>query len=239
MKTTILLLFVFFSFQMAFSQNEDTEPSDAYLGQVNPHFTMGIPLQEFAGAMDDNAIGLGASFLMDLPGMPVSAGVQFDYLSFNHKKLRVTDPIGNTGFGADYDWVTRSQALLMGLVFRLQPKHGFWLKPYMEGSAGWRRLFTNTTLNDRNTTHNSYFGTDLDISDWSVYYGGALGLTVALAPVVRFDMGCRFFMAPSADFYTKRKDAGAVEDPLDAFELKHSASTNMFLPEIGVSILIE
>ncbi|MFQ5447618.1 MAG: hypothetical protein ACE5FF_11865 [Saprospiraceae bacterium] len=239
MKTTILLLFSFFFFQMAFSQNEDNEPTADFLGQINPHFTMGIPLQEFADAMDDNAIGLGVSFLRDLPGTPVSAGVQFDYLSFNHKKLRVTDPIGNTGFGSDYDWVTRSQALLMGLVFRLQPKHGFWLKPYMEGSAGWRRLFTNTILNDRNTAYNYNVGTDLDISDWSVYYSGAIGATVALASEVRLDMGCRFFMAPSADFYTKKKDAGAIEDPLDVFELKHSAATNMVLPEIGVSILIE
>jgi len=238
MKITIPLLFAFFSFHMAFSQNEDREPPAVTFGKFTLHFTLGLPVQEFAEAMDGHATGLGFSFLMDIPETPVSVGVQLDYLSFSHKKLRVKSPIGNTGFEGDYDWTTRSQALLPGAVFRLQPEHGFLLKPYGEGSVGWRRLFTNTTLSDRNSTGNSNSGTHLDISDWSLYYGGALGVTVALAPEVLLDLRCNLVIAPSADVYSKKKDAGIVEEPLDAFELKHPASTNLIMPEIGVSIML-
>jgi hypothetical protein len=238
MKTTITFLLVFFSLHIAFSQNEVDESSGDIFGKFSLHLTMGIPVQEFADAMDDNAAGIGFSFLMDIPETPVSAGVQFDYLSFNHKKMRVTSPIGNTGFEGDYDWTTRSQALIIGAVFRLQPKHEFLLKPYGEGSLGMRRLFTNTTLTGRNSSYNPNFGTDLDISDWSLYYGGAVGIAVLLSPEVMLDLSCNFIIAPSADVYTKKKNAGTVEDPLDAFELKHSASTNMILPRIGVSFLL-
>jgi len=239
MKTTATLILPFLFLQWGFAQNEGRDTMPEWLGSVNPRIISGIPMGEFSGAMDDEAFGLGGSFLFDIPGIPVSVGAQADYLSFSHKKLRVRNAIGNTGYERDYDWVTRSQALLIGAVFRIQPAHHFWLKPYAEGTAGWRRLFTNTTLTDRNTGDNPNVGTDIDKSDWSLYYGGALGINIPMAEDVMLDLACFFSFSPFADFYTKKNDAAPVEDPLDAFELKHSSSTNMVIPKLGVSILID
>jgi hypothetical protein len=238
MKTTFTLLFaLFFPF---FPEAQDaTVPPGEPVCQINPSFVVGVPLLDFAEKMDDTGFGAGSSFLVNLKAAPFWVGAGFDYLSFSSKRVRIREPIAQTGISRRYDWTVHSQALLPYAVLRYQPESDFFIRPYLEGKIGVRGLFTITRLDERSDSEYDVIDTRTNLSDWSFAYGGGAGLQIFFTndKCGAFDLYCGWMRGAAADFYTKAAGAGVSDDPLDAFEKRHTSATDFLLPRIGFTIL--
>lgn len=235
MKTAFTLLFFFFSVQFLFAQQPDS-----LAGLFSARFLAGIPQGDFADKMDDNAFGLDVAYLARVGNSPVYVGGSFVYLHFSRYKIDVDIPIGQTGFDEEYNWITASQAIFLQTSVRFQPEHEGLFKPYLEGSLGARRLFTNTRLENRNYNNESYYDDDLEVADWSISYSGKAGVQVAVTKdgILALDLGCTYSYAGGGEFYRKKDNPGPVSDPLDAFELKRASATALLIPSAGFTLSI-
>lgn len=235
MKTaSTFFLFLFFC-QIATAQLPDS-----IVGQFSANFIAGFPTGDFANEMDDNAYGLDLAFLARIPRTPVLAGARFGYLHFSRYKIDYDEPIGETGFDSEFDWITASQAIFLGGVFRVQPAVHPGVHPYFQGEIGARRLFTNSRLVNRNDTEDGLLGNDLEVADWAPFYSGKAGVQFILTKdkIMALDLGCTFSYAGSAEFFRKINDPGNVADPLDAFERRRSSATAMVIPSLGFTFNI-
>ncbi len=213
---------------------------DSTVSQFSLNFTPGIPTGDFASKMDDNAYGLDVAFLTRIKQSPVFAGARFGYLHFSRYKIDVDEPIGDTGFNSEYDWITASQALMLGAAFRVKPGLPGPVSPYFQGEVGARRLYTNTRLVDRYDTENNRERSNLELADWAMFYSGKAGVQILLTRdrLLALDLGCTYAWSGNADFYRKKENPGPVASPQDAFELRSANSTALLIPSIGFSFNI-
>jgi len=239
MKKAIPLFIFFFISHFLVAQLPDST-----VGQFTTNFLMGIPSGDFADKMDDFGYGVDVGYLAKIKNSPFFAGARFGYVHFSRHKIDVNEPIGETGFNREYNWVTASQAIFLSASFRLQPKVKGPFQPYFQADIGGRRLFTNTKLinspNRNSDANGNFFRPQLEIADWTVFYNGKAGVQFILTKdqVLALDLGCSFSYAGGAGFFRKKHMIGPISEPLDAFELRSASSTAMFIPSLGFSFNI-
>lgn len=202
---------------------------------MNVNAGLGIPRDGFRDRLDAVGFGLGGNILVDLPALPVQAGLDISYTGYQRAKLDLELDVG--GFFEDFDLITRNNIFQMHGLIRFEPPVNYFIRPYMDGLVGTKLLYTRTRLINRDNSEEGVVETDTDQHDWAFSYGGALGVKVYLLESVAVDLRCLYLLGANATYMVKRPDADQLnlEDTIDAFEEKRSP-THLLLPQIGVTI---
>lgn len=196
-------------------------------------FQVGIPVQVFAREGQEVAGGLAGMFLMQIGERPLLVGLEVASLRFDSERIRFEDNFN--GFIEEFRQSTKNNAVLLHAVVRFQPQTARRFRPYLDGMLGAKDLFTRTTLENLDTEDSS---SNTDRADWTLSYGLAAGLQLALFrnPALTIDLRCMYTTGPNATFLVRQPGIeGPFNDPRDAFWEKNAPPT-MIIPQLGVSI---
>lgn len=169
-------------------------------------FTPGFPLGEFGDTLDRTGLGGDLGFAYRWPGSIVSTGVSFGFLIMGSESR--DEPLSPT-IPDLMVRVTTTNAVLLGHLFvRLQPREGF-IRPYVEGLAGFHYLATTTSISDTDDWGDTLSSTNLD--DWALSLGLGGGVKIGLLKVrsegspetkmgLDLDLGVRWLKGGRADY---------------------------------------
>ena len=196
---------------------------------------LGLPQDRFRENVDAVGIGGGGSILFRMREKPVYIGFGGGWMNYAHETQDFTIQVD--GFFEDYEWRTNSNIIHGHAMLRFQPDVVFPLKPYIEGMAGFKNLYTKSKLIDLNGDDDEVIERESNLSDWAFSYGGSIGVHIAYWEHigVRIDAKLTYLQGQNARYLARMEDtAGQVFDqPIDAFE-ERIGPTNMLIPQIGV-----
>ena len=209
---------------------------DAYYNQIlltlNGH--LGLPQDRFQDNIDAVGLGFGGSMLFRMRDKPVYIGFEGGWMNYAHEKLPFTVQVD--GFFEDYEWRTNSNILHGHAVARFQPDVVFPIKPYFEGLAGFKNLYTRSKLVFLDGEDDDVVERERNLNDWAFSYGGAIGVHIAYWEHVgvRIDLKVTYLQGQNAQYMARLEDPPQVLDfSIDAFE-ERIGPTNMLIPQIGV-----
>ncbi len=240
MKPILTLLFWMASFCLLLAQEAD-EAMPAMAARrmpafsVNGNFQVGIPLDAFRDQLDEIGLGGGVLLMGNLGKSPISAGLELSLMSYDSETADYTVRVG--GFFKDYELTTSSNIFLGHAVVRIQPFGTGFVTPYLDGMVGFKNLFTSSSLTDLDFSET--VESDINESDWAFSYGGAVGLQIHFnrSHTWSLDLRCAYLPGNNASYLVRSPDPIGgfdYDDPLDAFEKKHSP-TYLLMPQLGVT----
>ena len=218
-------------------------------GQVNLRGTVGIP----QGGLRDNISGVGGGVHLHLGGWvhqsPVMVGLDLGILNYG----RTTDeaPFSSTvGPRVPVQVTTNNNVLETHLSFRLQPKHGR-IRPFIEGLAGFKYLFTRTSLAETDFGDDASLGDEItgstNYDDFALSGGAGAGIDVRLyqpddpsksVRAVSLHVGVQYLLGQEAEYLAEgnlNDDNGNGQ--LDRSEMDVRRSRTTFLqPQFGVTL---
>lgn len=234
MKKFLIFTLIILSFLSVQAQDEtNLEVETKNKATANLNVFAGIPMGIFKDRQAETGFGWGGNVLFEVR-KPVSIGFDVAWQRYD----RDTDFfIEFDEFGDAFDTEEETSHQILGLngLVHLEPEINFFIQPYVEGTFGFNRFYTQTTLTDANT--NEQFNSVNNHSDWALSYGGAFGLLVNVKQKLLFiDLKCAYRVGNTAEYYTRIEDAN-FSIPLNNFERKISP-TNMLMPQIGITFLL-
>lgn len=223
----------------------DSEPKIS--GQFNVRGTIGVP----QGGLRNNISGPGGGLHLYLGGWtgerPLLVGVDVGILNYG----RTTDqvPFSSTvGPRVPVEVTTSNNVLETHLSLRLQPRNGR-LRPYVEGLAGFKYLFTRTRIGDDSGDDN--LGDDIASStnydDFALSGGAGAGIDVRVfqpedsakkVRAVSLHLGVQYLLGSEAEYLSEGQLSDENNDGrLDQSELEVRRSRTTFLqPQFGVTL---
>jgi hypothetical protein len=220
----------------------------AISGQVNLRGTVGVP----RGGLRDNISGLGGGLHAYIGGWtgqsPFMIGLDLGILNYG----RTTDqvPFSSTvGPRVPVEVNTNNNVLETHLSLRLQPRTGRF-RPYIEGLAGFKYLFTRTTIGDDDIGEDD-FGDDIaestNYDDFALSGGAGAGIDVRVyqqrkagktVRAVSVHLGVQYLLGQEAEYLAEGELTDENENgQLDQSELDIRRSRTTFLqPQFGVTL---
>ena len=222
-----------------------TYPAAPVTGTGSLSFVLGIPTGDFADNVD--GIGYGGSLFVgaQLGASPLVLGLDVAFLTYGRDVDRV--PFSQTvGPRVLVDVVTTNNIVQPHLVARLQLPSGV-LRPYVEGLAGFKYLFTESRIEDVDFNDDRDIASTTNFDDFALSAGGGLGFDVRVyrpAPDADTEMrslsihlGVQYIFGQEAEYL----DRGALTDAdgdgrLEREELDvRRSQTNLVIPKLGLS----
>lgn len=228
-----------------FDPSASSEPTIS--GQANLRGTVGVP----RGGFDDNISRPGGGLNLFLGGWidstPVVVGLDLGFLSYGSTTDEV--PLSSTiGPRAPVEVRTSNNILETHLSLRLQPEHGR-VRPFVEGLAGFKYLFTRTSVGEEN-----FVGEDPDDSitsstnfdDFALSGGAGAGVDVRVyqqspsgegVRTVSLHLGVQYLIGQKAEYLAE----GALADDNGDGRLGESeldirrSRTTLLQPQFGVT----
>lgn len=224
------------------------EPESSISGQFNIRGTVGVP----RGGLRNNISGPGGGLHLYLGGWtgerPLLIGVDVGILNYGHTTDQV--PFSSTvGPRVPVEVTTSNNVLETHLSLRLQPRDGR-LRPYVEGLAGFKYLFTRTRIGDDDFDDDN-LGDDIASStnydDFALSGGAGTGVDVRVfqpedpAKTVRavsLHLGVQYLLGSEAEYLSEGELRDANDNGrLDERELEVRRSRTTFLqPQFGVTL---
>jgi hypothetical protein len=224
----------------------DTEPTSS--GQFNIRGTVGVP----RGGLRDNvggpSGGLHLYFGAWIGERPFLIGADVGFLNYGHTTDQV--PFSSTvGPRVPVEVTTSNNVLETHLSMRLQPREGR-LRPYIEGLAGFKYLFTRTRVGDEDFGDDN-LGDDIASStnydDFALSGGAGAGVDIRVfrpddpAKKVRgvsLHLGVQYLLGSEAEYLSEGELSDENDNGrLDQSELDVRRSRTTFLqPQFGVTL---
>jgi len=191
----------------------------ALLSQANLdlNLTLGFPTSEFGDKTD--AVGVGGSANIFFPVLKSTDAVQFGlgggYMEYGKNRSDEILEINITQGGSIIDQIRipmeirATNSILHGQAALrvIAPNEG--LRPYVQGSVGFRRLSTDTRVFDR--SNERFFLDDDDdsdlitsvnnLNDWIFSYGGGGGVIISFPSGFGINLGVQYMLGGRADFF--------------------------------------
>ena len=184
-------------------------------GQFNISAVVGVPYGDFMTSVDRIGGGLDASLLWKVGPTPIYFGVGGGWVGMGRRKEDIESVIKITALGQTIDEIplhylaTISNNMINGnLIMRLEAPIPF-IKPYVEGIAGFRYLYTatkieNLTEDERfNDPEDNEIASKTQLSDFALAYGGAAGIKLEFGDAVSLDLKAAYTLGTEAEYYTK------------------------------------
>jgi len=219
----------------------------AVSGQVNLRGTVGIP----RGGLRNNISGVGGGLHGYIGGWigrrPLLVGLDLGILNYG----RTTDqvPFSRTvGPRVPVEVSTNNNVVETHLSLRLQPRTGRF-RPYVEGLAGFKYLFTRTTVGDDDFGDDE-LGDDIagstNYDDFALSGGAGAGIDVRVYQqrepgktlrAVDVHLGVQYLLGQEAEYLAEGELTDENENgQLDRSELDVRRSRTTFLqPQFGVT----
>jgi hypothetical protein len=181
------------------------------------NLTLGFPTSEFGDKTE--AVGVGGSANIFFPVLKSTDAVQFGlgggYMEYGKNRSDEILEINITQGGAIIDQIRipmeirATNSILHGQAALrvIAPNEG--LRPYVQGSVGFRRLSTDTRVFDR--SNERFFIDDDDesdlitsvnnLNDWIFSYGGGGGLIISFPSGFGINLGVQYMLGGRADFF--------------------------------------
>ncbi|MEM1322054.1 MAG: hypothetical protein AAGG75_17470 [Bacteroidota bacterium] len=200
--------------------------------QLNGGMTLGIPTGNFDVPGVDASLGWNASALIRITrSFPVYAGLEVGNFIYDRERL---------DFG-DLELETRPAVFQMHGMLRIAPPTNFFIRPYVDGMAGFKSLHLKTKFFDPQSEDNSAFESETENRDNAFSFGIALGLEIPIfhaddASHLSLDLRCSYFKGGSAEYFVRRDDAAILNpnDPIEVYEPTNS-TTDLIMPHIGLT----
>ena len=235
-KITIILSFLFLGLGQSLMAQ----------GQFNISAVVGVPYGDFMTNVDRIGGGLNASLLWKVGPTPVYFGVGGGWIGMGRRVDDIESVIRITAGSMLIDEIplhyqsTISNNIVNGnLVMRMEAPIPF-IKPYVEGTLGFRYLYTSTRI--ENLTEDERFNDPEDneiasktqLSDFALSYGGGAGIKFDFGGGASFDIKAVYTMGTEAEYYTKEAiDSWAIEvESLDSSEYDTATDAEDAIPDI-------
>ncbi len=232
-KIFLFSLFILSSVSLRAQTEMDAEVKTKTKATASLNALAGIPV----GIFDENqsrwGLGLGGNLLFEIRE-PISIGADFSWQSYDRESEFF---IEFDEFGNPFDLKEEASNHILGFsgLVHVEPDLNFFIQPYFEGTFGVNRFYTKTVLTD--VSLDEQINVNNNHSDWSLSYGGALGLLINVWQDLLFiDLKCAYRVGNTAEYYTRIEGANFTV-PITNFELKTSP-TNFLMPQIGVTFLL-
>ncbi len=204
---------------------------------INGNLQMGIPIESFKSYLNVPGFGGGGLFVIPIKrDVPLSLGAEFSVMTYATESQDFSANIA--GFWSDFRFTTSSNIFLGHVVMRIQPAVDGPLRPYVDGMAGFKNLYTRNRLEDLYGDEDNDFSESETIKgDWAFSYGGAIGLQLAVFrnPGIMIDLRCAYLPGNNASYLVRKDDAiFDFNNPREAFEERESPTT-ILMPQIGVT----
>jgi len=199
---------------------------------VGANFQMGFPQGRFGKNLDALGWGFGGNIMWKFKRNPqIHGGIEFGIHNLESASI-----INSFGFGDDYELKTKNSIALAHFQLRYYPEFNFFVRPYVEALIGAKSLLTRTTETDLNS--NETINSEFNNSDFAMSFGGAIGFEIPIQKEYLFlEARLAYTKGNAANYYARRMDNPSFLNPIDAFELKNSA-TDLLIPQIGFKFLI-
>lgn len=219
-------------------QEEETEEEEEFYFEksisMGFNFQLGFPQGRFGKNVDYTAYGFGGNVMWRFKGeKPLYGGIDFGFQNYDFEGV-----VDVLSFDEQYETKTKNSVVLAHFQLRYYPEVNFRFQPYFEGLFGAKSLLTRTIITDVTDGVNERINMEFNQSDFALSLGAAIGLEISLKKDYLFlDIRCLYLKGTSAEYYARKKDDSNYIEPIDAFELKKSA-TDIFTPQIGINFLI-
>jgi len=235
MKPLIYWLSIFLGFGNLV--RAQSEPARIPYIDFNAGIQAGIPQGDFRENIEEVGIGGGGSLLVQLGRLPILAGVSFGSQVYQSASLEYAGWV--EGQFLNLKLRTRTNISMGHVVFRYQPVVEFPLWPYVDGMAGYHKVFTRTKLLAE-LEANSYEELESETDQKELVYSFGAGAGVQLAvfrnPAIRIDLRGAYLLGGSASYLIRDEAVPApVNDPIEVFEPRYSA-TNVLLLQVGITV---
>lgn len=232
-----ILLTLICSINCLTAQEEQAEQYTVIpIAQVSASGLFGLPTEALRRNIEENGAGFGGLFVVGLGNLPIYAGIEGHWLTYDREDVEI--PFVIDDFITDAKVEAANNILLFHSVIRFQPGFDFPLRPYADILIGAKNFYTRTTITDLLVDDNQLIESNTEQSDWVFSYGGALGLQI---PVSRdknwsIDIRAAYIPGASATYMVRKRDAilPVLIDPLEAFEEK-SSPTALLLFQLGIT----
>ncbi len=204
---------------------------------LNGNLQMGVPIESFKEYLDTPGFGGGGLFLIPVKkNFPLSLGAELSLMTYASESQDFSANIA--GFWSDFRFTTSSNIFLGHVLMRIQPAVESPFRPYFDGMAGFKNLYTRNRLEDLyGDEDNDYSESETIKGDWAFSYGGAVGLQLAVFrnPGIMIDIRCAYLLGNNASYLVRKDDAVYdFNNPRQAFEERESPTT-ILMPQIGVT----
>lgn len=199
----------------------------------NANIQAGLPFQLFKSRGQTESYGAGGLFLVQVGPRPIYFGLEGAMHRFDSEAISFEEVVN--GFVEEFEQTTKNNALLAHLVLRIQPWDNSLFRPYLDGLVGTKYLFTRTTVENLETEDTN---SNLEMEDWALSYGVALGLQLGVFrnEAVTIDLRCVVLTGNASTFLARDPNASPPYfAPIEAF-WERNAPAAMLIPQIGVSV---
>ena len=165
---------------------------------------VGAPTGEFGDSVEDPGFGLDLHYgLRPVPALTFGAG--FDVMIYGSETRRISLPLVE-----DFD-LTTTNNLASGFLFaQWRPLSGA-VQPYAEARVGWRYLWTESQLEDKDWWDDDQVARETNYDDYATYWGGGGGLLIRLhegdpgrrSPGVFLDFKVNFLKGAEAEYLSE------------------------------------
>lgn len=207
--------------------------------QVQPEgsisFLVGAPQGEFRDNVTNPGFGVDLFAGLGLDPVPVVVGVDLGVLVYGREVRK--EPFSTTIPDVTVDVETTNNIFQSHFVLRLQPLRGP-VRPYVEGLAGFKYLFTQTQIESERINDNEPIASSTNFDDFALSYGFGGGMAVMVSRggrhfnAVELKAGAQYLLGAEAEYLKEgsiRRQGTNV-----TFDVDRSRTT-LFAPHLGVS----
>ncbi len=200
--------------------------------EVGIRLLLGTPTGEFGDAVDNPGFGLAAHYGFR-PVPPLTIGFGGDFMIYGSEKRTYRLPLVE-----DFDLVTNNNLAGVGLFLQWRAVPGI-VQPYVEGRVGFRYLWTESKLEDKDFFDDDQIARETNYDDFASFWGGGGGLLVQVhqgdpaekSPSVSLDFKVSHLEGTNAEYLTEG-DIAIVND-VPVFDASES-ETDITTYELGV-----
>ncbi|MCB2205441.1 hypothetical protein KQI65_11895 [bacterium] len=239
--STLLLVFAVFPALLT----THVQAQEFRLGQFQGglDFLVALPQADFKDNTDDVGVGLTLDLGYVIPDLPVIAGGTFGFASFGSETFNV--PFSGTVQLVNVDLTTSNNLALGHLFLRVQPQNGAF-RPYFEGLAGFKYLWTESKVEDERFEDSEIAGsTNLDDIAFSYGAGGGIMFRVYSGETnqtgqgveVLIDLRARYLYGGEAKYF----DATSIElneDDVPILREENAKQSETDMLNIGIGVVV-
>jgi hypothetical protein len=204
---------------------------------VGADFQVGLPQNQFRDNIDEEGYGLCGQFGYFLGDSPIMIGADVGFVNYGTEKRY--EPFSDTIPEVTVEVRTTNNILMFHGFVRLQPQEGA-VRPYVEGLAGFKYLFTRTSVSDYSwdETIASYTNYDDLAGSWGVGAGVDIRLWESHQQKgrgiydVSLTVGAKYLWGPEAEYL--KKGSISQNENGDLTYLVMRSKTDMLTPRVGI-----
>jgi hypothetical protein len=152
-------------------------PAFAQKADIGLDFIIGLPQNEFRDNIDDEGYGISGHFGYFIGNSPVMVGADIGYLNYGSEERH--EPFSDTIPDVTVEVRTTNNIFMLHGFARLQPQRGS-IRPYFEGSYGFKYLFTRTSVHDEDSYYEEAIASSTNIDDFAGSWGAGAGVDIRL-----------------------------------------------------------